>query len=395
MQWPRPERKDSGTYLRSPASTPQVDVIALTKDRALLATLREAANPALNLLHAETAEAAVDLLVGGHCGIFIVDIGVAGHNAVELIGNLQRQFPEVLLLATGRRDEQQAVVSLVGSGHIYRFLHKPVSPARAELFLSTAARRYGELHPHDARSRLAAGAGPLMAPRHRTYALIAVALIAIGALGGWIANRDREVVPSADANDEQARADVERIVAALEQDTREALAARDAPRARIALATLQQTDPNHPQLDELQAALLSLARQASATPARPARLRTATAPAARAPTTPQTPNIGVARAFLATGQLTEPPDSSTLSALRNAREAGEDEGAIQIVATALGMRLLDRALDFLDANDTMNAKAAYETAASVEREFETALPDIELVASRIRDAESAAETALP
>jgi protein TonB len=54
------------------------------------------------------------------------------------------QFPELVVLATGTRAQESAVVSLVGKGRIYRFLHKPVSPARAGLFLGTATRRYLE-----------------------------------------------------------------------------------------------------------------------------------------------------------------------------------------------------------------------------------------------------------
>ena len=48
-------------------------------------------------------------------------------------------------MATGRRDEEHSVAMLVSDGRIYRFLHKPVSPARANLFLSAASRRYHEV----------------------------------------------------------------------------------------------------------------------------------------------------------------------------------------------------------------------------------------------------------
>ena len=141
MQRPRPEGKDSAARTRSRDSTPSVDVIVLTVDPALLATLREASESNHRISHAESAEAAVDLLVGGRCGLLIVDVAVVRGDVAELIDKLQAQFPEVLILATGRREQQRAVAALVASGRVYRFLHKPISPARAELFLSAATRR--------------------------------------------------------------------------------------------------------------------------------------------------------------------------------------------------------------------------------------------------------------
>lgn len=437
MQRPRPEDKDSAGRTRSHSSTPQVDVIVLTADPALLASLREAAGPAQNLLHAESPEAAVDLLVGGHCGIFVIDVALVRANVVELVEKLHSQFPEVLLLAAGRRDEQQAVAGLVGSGRIYRFLHKPISPARAELFLSTASRRYGDLHPHDSRSRLASGV--LGKPSSRRYMLLGVILIiAIGAAVWWSSSDDRdtpisrssvetpatdsvasdELVARADAayaagnvlpptqnnaldsyravlrrdsSNEHARQQIERIVTTLERNTRNALTARDVRRARTALAELQQADPNHSRLAEFQAALLTLARQPrpassppSATPSTPV-----ATPRTQSTTASPTPNVDLARAFLAANQLIDPPDASALNSLRAARSAGEDESAIQIAVTDLGTRLLDRASAALDANDLANAKAAYEAANQIDREFEAALPDLEPVAMRLREVEAA------
>lgn len=444
MQRPRPEGKDSAARSRSDYATPHVDVIVLTVDPALLATLREASGPAHKLFHAESAEAAVDLLVGGHCGLFIVDVALVRRNVVELIDKLQTQFPEVLVLATGRREEQQAVAGLVGSGRIYRFLHKPISPARAELFLSAATRRYGELHPHDARSGLALGA--LATPRNRTFLLSAATLLVVLgiALGWWSTQRTeertepsiastRQATPSLDdvlaradsarslgrllpptpgnaleqyrealriePNNEHALREIERIVAKLEQETTAALAARDAPKARIAFTTLQQASPDHPRLDELQAALLALAREAparrpnpAATPA-PATPRAVQPPPAQVTATPSTSNVELARAFLDANQFFEPLDASALGSLRRAQSAGENADAIKIVATDLGMRLLNRAETALEGRDVAGAKANYERAREIDREFETALPQLEQVATRISAAEGATHRA--
>jgi DNA-binding NarL/FixJ family response regulator len=122
-----------------------VDVVLLTSDDKLLATLREAASTQHALWHANSANAAIELLVGGRCGILIADLALMQNDTLELLERLQVQFPELIILATGRPDQEAAVSAAISSGRIYRYLHKPVSPARASLFLGTATRRYGEL----------------------------------------------------------------------------------------------------------------------------------------------------------------------------------------------------------------------------------------------------------
>jgi protein TonB len=420
---PRPEGSDGAARTRSQSSLPSVDVIVLTADPALLATLREAAGPAHEIFHADSPEAAVELLIGGRCGLFIVDVGLVRSRAVDLIDNLKAQFPEVLLLAAGRRDEQHAVASLVGDGRIYRFLHKPVSPARAELFLSAATRRYGELHPHDARAHLASDS-PAM-PRNRKTVLLAAAialLIAIAA--AWLTAADRaerggdsraassasalavsqlmtradaalaqgNVAPPAadnaldlyraalriDANNEHARQAIEGIIATLERNMNDALAARDAPRARNAFTTLQRAAPDHPRLDELEAALFALARQASAAASKQESKRAprqiAPAPAS-APTVEATPPSTdpapepppeaaptVERAALnellerairlrQQGQLIEPQGDNAVEALQAALTADPSSAEVNRERQRLSITLLDNTRTALVAGE--------------------------------------------
>jgi DNA-binding NarL/FixJ family response regulator len=144
----RNRRHDANTSVtggRAAIFGPDVDVIVLTTDLELLGMLQEASGPEHILWHAQSANEAVELLVGGRCGVLIADLQVLRGEAAALLEKLQAQFPELVLLAMGRRDEEQSIGPLVTSGRVYRFLHKPLSPARANVFLSTAARRYVEI----------------------------------------------------------------------------------------------------------------------------------------------------------------------------------------------------------------------------------------------------------
>jgi TonB family protein len=285
-----------------------LDVVVLTSDPGLLATLREAGGPEHAIWHAPSADNAVDLLVGGRCSILIADLGALRGDAAALLDRLHAQFPELILMATGRRDEEHSVAMLVSDQRIYRFLHKPVSPARANLFLSAATRRYHELRnavPIDLIT------GKHVVPRSNTTAIVVslVVLLSVAAGGAfWWQSRkepataapppravgsltqeeqiadylargemalatDRLVDPRGNNAVEYYRSvlalqpenagahtGLERVGMKLEARVLEALQARDPARGATALATLQHAVPEYPRLDQLRAELLALSR---------------------------------------------------------------------------------------------------------------------------------------
>jgi len=285
-----------------------LDVVVLTSDPGVLATLREAAGPEHAIWHAPSADTAVDLLVGGRCSILIADLGALRGDAAALLDQLHAQFPELILMATGRRDEEHSVAMLVSDQRIYRFLHKPVSPARANLFLSAATRRYNELR-HVEPVHMTTAKQIATQPRSSAIVVsIAFLLIVAAAVGVWFMMREEPVVvapPLRQAgtftHEEQitdylargqmaivtdrlvqprgnnaveyfrsvlalqpdnadALAGLQRVGAALEVDVVEALQAQNPARGATALATLQKAVPEYSRLDALRAELVALSR---------------------------------------------------------------------------------------------------------------------------------------
>jgi len=248
-----------------------VDVIVLTADLDLLAILHDASGPDHILWHAQSADEAVELLVGGHCGVFIADLQQLGSNAAALLERLQQQFPELVLLAMGRRDEESSIGALVTSGRVYRFLHKPVSPARASVFIATAARRHIELSTST--SPALAAVRQLTQPEHRKSCLrISIAIIVVaGVWWQWdaVGRFARNFIPpttTTPSGRERPALSPETVkqqeVDALEQQLIAALQAGDTPRAATAFSALQKADPAHPRLEQLRAQLLALSRHA-------------------------------------------------------------------------------------------------------------------------------------
>lgn len=306
----RPE--DFLSTVRTTAARPGqvLDVVVLTSDVGLLEALRATAGSEHALWDAPSADAAVDYLVGGRCDILIADLGSLRGDVVALVERLQSQFPELIVMATGRREEEGLIASLLSTGQIYRFLHKPISPGRASQFLNAATRRYNELRDIEpialatvrtiARRRpylgkVLAGAGGVLA------AVIAFVLwqsqdrglpatmqttqvgdspvedqiksklgsAQIAYLSGRLidprgdnALEYYKAVLAMQAENVEATAGMKKVIDTLEDRVVKALQERNAARVVSAWTALQRAAPDHPQLDALRSQLLALSRSA-------------------------------------------------------------------------------------------------------------------------------------
>jgi hypothetical protein len=286
-----------------------VDVVVLSSDAGLLEVLRDSAGSEHALWDAPSADSAVDHLVGGRCDVLIADLGSLRGDAAGLIVRLQAQFPELIVMATGRREEEGSVGALISSGRIYRFLHKPVSPPRATQFLNAATRRHNELRDVQPAAlqtvRRMARKQPVL-----SKALIGasgIGLLAVIAVAIWY-SRDpvlpatmqtthvgdvpiedviktklgsaqiaylsgRLIDPRGDnaleyfkgvlalqPDNAEAKAGMQKVIDTLEQRVVKALRERKPARAVKAWTALQRAAPDHPQLEAIRTQLLALSR---------------------------------------------------------------------------------------------------------------------------------------
>jgi outer membrane biosynthesis protein TonB len=119
-----------------------VDVVALTSDPGLYEAIREAVGERNPVWRARSAEDAVDLLLTGRCGVLLIDLAAVSTRPETLIQQITDQFPDVVVCVAGVRDDEAPLAPLIGEGLVYRFLHKPLTPRRAGMFLQAAIRRY-------------------------------------------------------------------------------------------------------------------------------------------------------------------------------------------------------------------------------------------------------------
>jgi len=121
-----------------------VDVVVLSDDVALYQATRDAVGERNPVWRARTAAESVDLLLTGRCGVLLLDMGAVSTQPASLVEQIVDQFPDVVVVVAGRRDDEALLAQLVSDGLVYRLMHKPLSPKRAGMFLQAAMRAHLE-----------------------------------------------------------------------------------------------------------------------------------------------------------------------------------------------------------------------------------------------------------
>ena len=134
---PRPDAKTTAA-----AARPRAEVVVVTLDPELESALRQA-SPAAPVMVATSPAALADLLMTGRAGTLVLDVAALDAAALTVARHLAEQFPDVPLVAVGSREDEARLAGLISSGLVYRFLHRPVSVARARTFVEAALRRHG------------------------------------------------------------------------------------------------------------------------------------------------------------------------------------------------------------------------------------------------------------
>jgi TonB family protein len=187
--------EEDGTFdaLRFSLASDIVELVVLTGDEIFLQTLREAVGSARRLWNVPSADKVSDLLVAGEVGILVLDVLALNETPSVFIGQIKRQFPDLVVVAAGNRDSETSLAGLISAGTVYRFIHKPMSPGRAKLFADAAVKKYGEQ-----RRRAASTPSAKRKPRSHRGALIGGTLGALSVIivATWALRRGDDAVPA-------------------------------------------------------------------------------------------------------------------------------------------------------------------------------------------------------
>jgi len=138
----------------APAGPVLVDVVVLSGDLPLYEAIRNSVGERNPVWRARSAEESVDLLLSGRCGVLLIDMAAVSTNPATLVEQIVDQFPDVVVVVAGRREDESVLAGLISDGLVYRFMHKPLSPKRAGMFLNAAMRSHVQRREGRAEERL-------------------------------------------------------------------------------------------------------------------------------------------------------------------------------------------------------------------------------------------------
>jgi TonB family protein len=195
------EERDANGASRFSLASDIVELVVLSADDAFLAILREAVGGAIRLWHVPSSDKVSDLLLAGDVGILVLDGALISSDSSGFIEQLKRQFPELVILYAGTREDEAMLASLISRGSVYRFIHKPMSSARARQFVQAAIRKY-----EDPRATQVITAPMKPAPPPQSLWMGAGAAVLVLALVGFFAWRQMHPSPDASALQSAANA---------------------------------------------------------------------------------------------------------------------------------------------------------------------------------------------
>jgi len=380
---PADDRPPAGGSSGPSAAHEIVELVVLTAEEHFLAILREAVNGATRLWNVSSPEKVTDLLLAGEVGILAIDgAAITGHTA--FIQELKKQFPELVILFAGTREDETRLASLISDGTVYRFIHKPLSSARARLFVQAAIRKH-----EDPRSTMVLPA--MIRPARKSWLPIIPAgagLALVITVGIWLATR--HATPSLPPQSPAPGA----VEAQLRRANLAAIQARLLARAEDALL--------EDRLDDASAAIGD-ARRAGVENGRIAFL-TAQLDKARgqqkpvlrarpvAPEPAKPPDGGLSQALRLTadrldqGRLLDPESDSAMFHFRRAMEIDPNDLGVQQTRRAMAARLLLEASTSMQSREFDRSERLLQAAAGIasQREIDTARTALATMRAAVR-----------
>ncbi|MET0497423.1 MAG: TonB family protein [Steroidobacteraceae bacterium] len=119
------------------ANARQAELLVLSRDAALIDIVRTAAPGIVRVSDAPDLDRAVERLPGVEFGVLVVDVST-GTDLTVMLPQLTQNFPEIVVVAAGRREQVSSLMNLTAAGRIFRFLLLPLAHGQTRLALGAA-----------------------------------------------------------------------------------------------------------------------------------------------------------------------------------------------------------------------------------------------------------------
>ncbi|MEQ1579364.1 MAG: energy transducer TonB [Steroidobacteraceae bacterium] len=206
----------------------RTSVLVFTRDATLIDTVRKASPRDATVIQTSDLDQVSDQLASVQPDVLVLDAAGAP-DAAAIATQVSRQFPDLVLIVAGRREEGAGLMKLTASGQIYRFLLVPLALGQTRLTLEAALRRRVERSLENAQPvEPQATSSPPRGPLPKFAVPAGIAVLAIAAIAGWFLSRPGTEGgnPAATAPVEQANTPVAAAAASAPVQTELSLAAQ-------------------------------------------------------------------------------------------------------------------------------------------------------------------------
>jgi hypothetical protein len=119
-------------------------LLILSRDPALIDTVRKAAPTGMAIRDAESIDDIADRMSASEPGVLLVDSSGTSDIAA-MLAQLTQHFPEMVAVVAGKREDSGALLRLTAEGRVFRFLLTPLSHGQTRLALKAAAAQHIDL----------------------------------------------------------------------------------------------------------------------------------------------------------------------------------------------------------------------------------------------------------
>ena len=189
------EIDDSQTLrvLSEEGATPPI--LVLSRDAALIDTIRKATPRGTPVAHAPDLDAIAEKLPALKPGVLVADTASTS-DVAGMVAQLTQHFPELVVVVAGKREDSAALMQLTAAGRIFRFLLTPLSHGQTRLALEAAVQQSVDLK--NAGHRLSSGTTSDGGNKNYvvTYGALAAGLLVV--IGGiWFGVKQFTAAPEA------------------------------------------------------------------------------------------------------------------------------------------------------------------------------------------------------
>lgn len=159
----------------------QAPILVLSRDPALLETVRKAAPRGVSVTAAPDLDQVADKLPLLKPGVLVADTASTS-DVASLVAQLTQHFPELVVVVAGKREDSAGLMQLTATGRIFRFLLTPLTHGQTRLALEAAVAQHSDLRAADQRLSSASASDSGGKNYVMTYGALAAGLLIV--IGG-------------------------------------------------------------------------------------------------------------------------------------------------------------------------------------------------------------------